>query len=87
MTTNLERSLLRSVQRAREDAAIHASELKAWRDTNPIDRIHLLPHAAPGDQARLRGIPVIGGAPGHIPNTRPDTHRLDTSRTTRYSPR
>lgn len=85
--TDLARSLLRSVQRAREDAAIHASELKAWRDTEPLQRLDLLPHAAPGDQARLRGIPVIGGAPGHIPNTRPDTSRLDTHHTTRYSPR
>jgi hypothetical protein len=31
--------------------------------------------SAPGDQAALRGIPVIGGASGEIPGTRPDRQR------------
>ena len=85
--TGFERSLLRAVQRAQEHASIQASEHKAWATTTPQARPDLLPHSAPGDQARLRGIPVIGGTAGHIPGTRPDTTHLDTSRTTRYSPR
>lgn len=34
------------------------------------------PRAAPLDERRLRGIPVIGGVGGHIPGTRPDTMRI-----------
>lgn len=43
------------------------------------------PRAAPADERRLRGIPVIGGVGGHIPGTRPDQRnpRLDSIRSDR----
>lgn len=34
------------------------------------------PRAAPADERRLRGIPVIGGVGGHIPGTRPDQRHV-----------
>jgi hypothetical protein len=43
--------------------------------TSPLLRRERARGAA-GDPQRLRNIPVIGGSPGAIPNTRPDTMRL-----------
>jgi hypothetical protein len=37
----------------------------------PGERV-VAPRGAPADARRLRGIPVVGGAAGAIPGTRPD---------------
>jgi hypothetical protein len=41
----------------------------------PAERRRVGGRSAPGDEAALRGIPVIGGASGEIPGTRPDRNR------------
>ena len=51
------------------EQAIKAADLTA-------PRREMGPAAAPGDERRLRGIPVIGGVGGHIPGTRPDQRHI-----------
>lgn len=61
-------------------AALVARALHEARDAGTSPRID--PRAAPADERRLRGIPVIGGVGGHIPGTRPEqaVERLDRRR-------
>ena len=37
------------------------------------ENITRAPRSAAGDASRLRGIPMIGGAGGHVPGTKPGT--------------
>lgn len=37
------------------------------------EKVVRAPRSAAGDGSRLRGIPMIGGAGGHVPGTRPGT--------------
>ena len=49
---------------------------EALQDTG--ESLARAPRSAAGDAARLRGIPMIGGAGGAVPGTRPGTgHHLD----------
>lgn len=61
LRTRIERQLMLAEQRAEVDRALSGS-------TAPPT-----PRSAPADERRLRGIPVVGGCPGAIPGTRPDS--------------
>ena len=67
--TAMERAQLEEEQRVAVEAALRGADLS-------VPRREITPHAAPGDERRLRGIPVIGGVGGHIPGTRPDQRRI-----------
>ena len=76
--------LYAAVQRARlekEHAAMVERALSEAETSGTAPRMD--PRAAPADERRLRGIPVIGGVGGHIPGTRPEqaVERLDRRRT------
>ena len=75
--------LYAAVQRARlekEHAAMVERALSEAETSGTAPRMD--PRAAPADERRLRGIPVIGGVGGHIPGTRPEqaVERLDRRR-------
>ena len=58
--------------RKRELAALQAAALaEALIETG--ETLPKAPRSAAGDAARLRGIPMIGGAGGAVPGTRPGT--------------
>jgi hypothetical protein len=65
--------LLAAVQRARLDKE-HARLVETALSEAEVAGVspRMDPRAAPADERRLRGIPVIGGVGGHIPGTRPD---------------
>jgi hypothetical protein len=65
--------LFAAVQRAKldkEHARLVETALRESEASGTSPRMD--PRAAPADERRLRGIPVIGGVGGHIPGTRPD---------------
>ena len=64
--------LLARIQRAELERQQAAAVADALRETG--QRI-TAPRGAPADPARLRGIPMIGGAAGAIPGTMPPRNR------------
>jgi hypothetical protein len=61
LRTKIEQQEMLDAQRAAVDQALAGS-------TAPPT-----PRSPPADERRLRGTPVVGGCPGAIPGTRPDT--------------
>ena len=69
--------LFAAVQRAqleKEHAAMVERALSEAETSGTAPRMD--PRAAPADERRLRGIPVIGGVGGRIPGTRPDQRNV-----------